>query len=142
MLSIRKLSPDDLNQVLKINRNSFKEPWPKNEFEKYPDSSFVAEQEGRIAGFAVGKISGNEATLKLIAVNPDFRGEGVGKSLMEYIFKYFSENGAKEISARSRLHNEAGCAFLKSFGFKIVKTVENYYLDGEDAYLMIKKLDG
>lgn len=151
MINIRKLSPKDFDQVFEISRASFKEPWPKNEFEKYLEGSFVAEQEGKIAGFAVGKISDGKAVLKLIAASPEFRGEGVGKNLIEHIFKYFSENGAKEVSAHSRIHNTAGCNFLKSFGFEIIKTVKNYYrndeamyktVPGEDAYLMIKKLDG
>lgn len=139
-MKIRKFLPKDFEQILKIGRASFKEPWPKSEFEKYLDSSFAAENNGKIAGFAVGKILGSKAVLKLIAVNHDFRGKGVGKELMEYIFKYFAENGAKEVTAHSRLHNKAGCSFLKSFGFEIVKTVENYYRDGEDSYLMKKEL--
>lgn len=142
MLNIRKLSVKDLGQVLTISKSSFAEPWPKNEFEKHLNCSFAADDNGEIAGFAVGKISGSKAVLKLIAVNPDFRGKGIGKSLMEYILKYFAENGAKEVMARSRLHNEAGCAFLKSFGFDIKKIIKNYYRDGEDAYLMVKKMDG
>lgn len=142
MIKLRKFSPKDLEQILAINLSSFSEPWPEKEFEKYAEESFVADDEGKIAGFAVCKIMEDEGALKLIAVNPDYRGKGIGKNLMEYIFKYFEEKGLKEITAHSRLHNEAGCDFLKSFGFKIIKTVENYYFNGEDAYLMIKKLDG
>lgn len=139
-MKIRKLLKKDLEKVLETSQASFTEPWPKSEFEKYSNGAFVAEDGDRIAGFAVGKISDNKAVLKLIAVNPDFRGKGVGKGLMECILKYFAEKGVKKIMARSRLHNEAGCAFLKSFGFEIIKTVENYYFNGEDAYLMKKEL--
>ncbi|MDO8558845.1 MAG: GNAT family N-acetyltransferase [bacterium] len=141
MVKIRKFLAKDLEQVLAISRSSFIEPWPQDEFEKYPDGSFVAEDEGKVAGFVIGKI-GRRGILKLIAVNPAYRDKGVGKSLIDHILKYFKESGVKEAVARSRFHNEAGCSFLKSFGFEIVKTIKNYYLDGEDAYLMIKKLDG
>ena len=141
MVKIRKFLSKDSDQVLAISRASFAEPWPQDEFEKYPDGSFVAEDEGKIAGFVIGKIAGRQGILKLIAVNPAYRGKGVGKSLMDHILKYFKESGVKEAMARSRFHNETGCYFLKSFGFEIVKTIKNYYLDGEDAYLMIKKLD-
>jgi len=142
MSKIKKLSPENLDEILEISKASFSQVWPRSAFEKYRDSLFVAEDNGEIAGFIVIKIVSNQGKIKLIAVNPNFRGKGIGKSLMEYAFKYFAENRVKEIMARSRLHNEAGCAFLKSFGFKIKKTIENYYLDGEDAFLMIKKKDG
>ena len=142
LMNIRKFSLNDIEQILEMSRASFAEPWPKSEFEKYLDGSFVAEGDGKIAGFIVGKVREGKGILKLVAVNPDFRGKGVGKELMEYIFQYFAENGAKEIMAHSRLHNKTGCSFLKSFGFEKTEMIKNYYRDGEDAYLMVKKLDG
>ena len=141
MMKIRKFLSKDSKQIIEISRASFAEPWPQDEFEKYPEGSFVAEENGEVAGFMIGKISGNRGTLKLIAVNQAYRGKGVGNSLMENIFNYFKENNIKEVVAHSRIHNKAGCAFLKSFGLEIVETIKNYYLDGEDAYSMVKKLD-
>src|SRR3989338_9554848 len=130
-MKIRKFSHKDWGQVSEISRVSFAEPWPQREFEKYLDGLFVAEdnamptgRQGEIVGFVIGKISGNQGTLKLVAVSRNYRGKGVGKSLMEYIFKYFAEKKVKEVMAHSRLHNEAGCAFLKSFDFEIIETVE------------------
>lgn len=125
---------------MEINKDSFEEPWPKNEFERRLEESIVAEDDGKIAGFAVGGVSNGKGILKLIAVNPNYRGKGVGKILMETVFGYLKENGTKEIIAHSRLHNNAGCSFLKSFGFEIIETVKNYYLNGEDAYLMKREL--
>ena len=96
LMNIRKFSLNDIEQILEMSRASFAEPWPKSEFEKYLDGSFVAEGDGKIAGFIVGKVREGKGILKLVAVNPDFRGKGVGKELMEYIFQYFAENEAKE----------------------------------------------
>jgi len=149
MLSLRKFAPNDIGQALEISRASFAEPWPKSEFEKYLDGSFVAEEDAvpngrqdKISGFVVGKTVGSQGILKLIAVSPNYRGKGVAKSLMERIFSYFTEKNIKEVVAHSRLHNKEGCSFLKSFGFEKTETIKNYYRDGEDAYLMVKKLDG
>ncbi len=127
---------------MEISRASFAEPWPRNEFIKHSGGLFVAQDGAEIAGFVIGKISDGHGMLKLIAVNPAYRDKGIGKSLMDYIFKYFKENGVREAIARSRFHNEAGCSFLKSFGFKAVETIKDYYRNGEDAYLMVRKLDG
>lgn len=140
-MNIRKFSPEDLDEVLKISEASFLQVWPRSGFEtnykKYPDEFIVTDDGGKIAGFLVAN---NRGLIKLAAVSPDFRGKGVGKSLMGYILNYFKEKGLKEVTAHSRMHNKEGCGFLKSFGFKITETIKNYYQNGEDAYLMVKGL--
>ena len=79
-MKIRKFSHKDWGQVSEISRVSFAEPWPQREFEKYLDGLFVAEdnamptgRQGEIVGFVIGKISGNQGTLKLVAVSRRFR---------------------------------------------------------------------
>jgi len=137
---IRKFQSADLEQVLRISRESFSQPWPRSEFEKYFENSLVAEENKKIAGFMIGVVSENQGVVKLIAVNKEYRGQGIGKSLMEFIFNHFQQKGVKEIQAHTRIQNESGITFLKSFGFEIIETVKNYYLNGENAYLMKKKL--
>ncbi len=141
-MEIRKFQPEDLEGIMEITRVSFPKPWPKSEFEKYLENSFVAEENGKILGFVVSAVSENTGVIKLIATDPNYRGKGIGKSLMKHTLKRFAEKGLKKAIARSRIDNKAGCAFLKSFGFKTVETIENYYQDGEAAFLMKKELDG
>ena len=139
-MEIKKLETKDLNKILEINRISFVQPWPQSEFEKHIEESFVAKEDGKIAGFIVGKTSGKTGTIKLIAVNPDCRKKGIGQKLIEYILSYFKEKELSEAAVRSRVSNQDSIAVLKSFGFDIIETVENYYKDSENAYLMKKEL--
>ncbi len=144
MIKIRKFSPEDLDRVVAISQGAFAQPWPREAFKKFwqknPEGFIVAEDENEIAGFSLNNTASNKGTIKLIAVNAIYRGRGIGKSLMEYALGYFAENGVTEVIARSRPHNETGCQFLKSFGFEVTGTLKGYYSNGEDAYLMVKKL--
>ena len=140
MIKIRRFQPEDLDRALEIARDSLSWPWPKNEFEKYLEDSFAAEEDGRMIGLIVGKVLKNQGVIKLIAVEQNYRGKGIGKKLVEYLLNYFKENGARIVIARSRTGNENGISFLKNLGFGIVKTIEKYYLNGDDAYLMKKEL--
>ena len=141
-IKIRKFRSEDLNRVLEITRASFLRPWPKKEFEKYLEDSFVAEEDGKVVGSIVGATLENQGIIKLISVEQNYRGKGIGKKLIEFILEHFKEKDVKEIMARSRTQNTAGISFLKTFGFEIIKTIENYYPNGDDAYLMKKELDG
>jgi len=139
-IKIRKFLPIDLDRVMEITKISFPQPWPRNEFEKYFEDSFVAEENGKVVGFIIGKILKGMGIIKLVAVDPNYRGQGIGKMLVEFILNYFKERGIKGTLARVRIKNEVGINFFKNFDFEIIKTIKKYYPNGEDAYLMRKSL--
>ena len=140
-MEIRKIEPGDLEQVLKISRESFSRPWPKNEFTKHQAETLVAVKDKEITGFIVGETTDNKALIKLIAIAKDYRQQGIGRDLIESLLGHFKKNSVKTVSAHARISNLAGTSFLKSSGLEIVKTVENYYSDNEDAYLLKKELN-
>jgi ribosomal-protein-alanine N-acetyltransferase len=39
-----------------------------------------------------------------------------------------------------RVTNDVGIALYKKLGFEVSKTINGYYSDGENAYVMTKKL--
>ena len=74
-----------------------------------------------------------------IAVDPKFRGIGVGRTLMEAIFKVACEKNVDCLVLEVSTENERAIRFYKRNGFKIVRVIKNYYPWGEDAYLMVKE---
>lgn len=139
-MEIRNLRLEDLDRVLEISQKSLPQPWPRSEFEKYIEGAFVAEENGKIIGFIIGKISEDIGQIKLIAVDPSYQEKGIGRKLVEHLLNYLKENRARRVLARSRTKNKAGINFLKNSGFKIIETIEKYYPNGENAYLMKKEL--
>jgi ribosomal-protein-alanine N-acetyltransferase len=52
---------------------------------------------------------------------------------MEY---YKAKQGFLEV----RVTNEAAISLYKKLGFEVTRTINGYYSDGEDAYVMTKKI--
>ncbi len=107
----------------------------------YPNLFLVAECCGRVVGYAVGIIEGNnEGHIVSIAVDPEFRGLGIGKALMRELERRFSDYGVSLIKLEVSVKNQVAIKLYKSLGYKIVSRASNYYPDGSDAYLMLKIL--
>ena len=75
-----------------------------------------------------------------IAVMPEHRGKGIGYTLMKEAMKNMEKYNAKECFLEVRVSNQPAINLYKKLGFQIVKTIRHYYMDGEDAYLMARKL--
>jgi ribosomal-protein-alanine N-acetyltransferase len=47
---------------------------------------------------------------------------------------------AKQIYLEVRVTNEGGVNLYKNLGLEVTRTISGYYSDGEDAYVMSKRL--
>jgi len=151
---IRKLRPSELIEVVRINRRNLPENYPIEFFrihlENYSEAFLVAVLDERIVGYIMNRIERGELyTRKLrygkrghiisIAVEPEYRGIGIGTSLMVQAMKNMKNvYHVDEYYLEVRVTNNPAISLYKKLGFKIVKTLKSYYLDGEDAYLMAK----
>jgi ribosomal-protein-alanine N-acetyltransferase len=75
-----------------------------------------------------------------IAVLPQGRRKGVAQALMIAAMKGMRHYKAKLCYLEVRVTNEPGVALYKKLGFEASRTIHGYYSDGEDAYVMSKKL--
>jgi len=146
MTKLRKFSLSDLDQVIKIegisfpNRKSWSREYFKKFYQKYPRGFIVAENESEVMGYAVGKPKNDEAEIISLAINPNFRQQGIGAELANFLLEHFKKKGTRKISLRVRTKNKLGIAFYRKAGFEISKKIKNYYQNGDDAYLMRKKI--
>lgn len=129
---------------MEIVRVCFAYPYPPSYLEKfyqpYPQGFTVAEYQGRIIAYIAGQVKNNVGHIGSIAVLPDFQRKGIAKKLVNFLINHFKEKGVKKVTAHVRIKNQRGLAFYKKMGFKIVKTIEKLYPDGEDGYLMEKEI--
>ncbi len=152
---IRKFTPDDLQAVMNINRVTLPENYTDYFFmdlhERFPEAFIVAEQEGEIVGYIMTRIEVGVSSLGLgglirkahvvsIAVMPQSRRKGVAQALINAATEGMRFYKAKQCYLEVRVTNEAGTKLYKKLGFEITRTVNGYYSDGEDAYMMTKKL--
>ena len=148
----------DLEAVLQIERASFDTPWSRQ--------AFLHELErNRVAGLWVarGVRSGatdepvppapvvgylclwavaDEVHVTNLAVDPAWRGEGVGRLLLGTLLVHHRASGARRAFLEVRPGNVEARRLYRSLGFQEVGRRRGYYVDtGEDALLLEARLD-
>jgi len=152
---LRKFEMQDLQKVMFINRVCLPENYTDYFFldlyRRFPESFIVAEQNGEIVGYIMCRIElgfsnfGFSGLIKKghivsIAVLPEFRRKGIAKALINRAMEGMKLYKAKQCFLEVRVSNVPAVNLYKSLGFQITKTIHGYYADGEDAYVMSKKL--
>jgi ribosomal-protein-alanine N-acetyltransferase len=153
--NLRKFEPDDLQSVTQINRLCLPENYMDFFFmdlhHRFPETFIVAEEDGKIVGYIMCRIEVGLVSFGLgglirkghvvsIAVLPQGRRKGVAQALMIAAMKGMRHYKAKLCYLEVRVTNEPGVALYKKLGFEASRTIHGYYSDGEDAYVMSKKL--
>ncbi len=128
-----------------IEVKSFPYPYPYHLFimflKLFPKLFLVAECCGQVVGYVVGIIErGNEGHVVSLAVDPKYRGLGIGKSLMIELERRFREFNVSVVKLEVSVRNGVAINLYKSLGYVIAGRAPNYYPDGSDAYLMLKVL--
>ena len=94
-----------------------------------------------MAGYLVFWVLPPEIHILNIAVRPDLRSRGIGRTLLDYLFAYAGERGADRLFLEVRPSNVAARALYKRAGFLVTGKRPNYYAEeGEDAILLTKSL--
>ena len=117
---------------------------PKLFFLHFEGTSFVAEdEEGDLAGFLCGFLSQTnpeEAYIHFVGVSPEYRGEGVGRTLYERFFEEVRHQGRTVVRCVTSPINQESVAFHEALGFEVDRVAEDYDGPGEDRVLLAKRL--
>ena len=145
---IRKMVETDLTQVVDLENICFpKGGWNIEQFRyellENPFSNLLVFEENQmIIGYIDWWITYEQAQLANIAVCPTNRKQGVGQQLLNKALQKAIEEECENMTLEVRVSNERAIQFYEKNGFISVNTRQNYYEDGENAYLMIKPLGG
>ena len=81
------------------------------------DTVFVAELEGRTAGFVAVEREGDALRIEQLFVSPEHEGEGVGRQLLEYAEGYAISIGALRLEVVAEQDNRRAVEFYRGRGF-------------------------
>lgn len=143
---IRKMTLDDLAQVIAIDRASFSLPWPERSFrfeitDNPASRCWAVEMDGQIIGTLVLWLIMDEAHIATIAIHPDYRRQGIGQALLLHALKSSIEEGATSSFLEVRESNLAAQTMYRKYGFVATGRRMHYYKDNEeDAILMTANL--
>ena len=140
---IRFMRLKDVDAVAAIEEATFARPWSRESFRQELTRNavaryLVAEEEGKILGYAGAWVILDESHITNIAVLEEARGRGIGKRLTVQLLQILSNLGACYATLEVRVSNERAQNLYKSLGFVSVGKRKRYYEDNnEDAYLMV-----
>jgi ribosomal protein S18 acetylase RimI-like enzyme len=147
-IEIRHAKPSDYGRIIgRINvwwaGREMAPILPKLFFIHFEGTSFVAEDDGELAGFVCGFLSqtaADEAYIHFVGVDPERRGESLGRELYERFFEEVRMNGRTVVRSVTSPLNERSVAFHESLGFEVERVVPDYDGPGEDRVLLLKRL--
>ena len=130
---IRKISQSDVQAAAAIWREVLDVRNATDEIVAETDSvmehddryiTFVAEADGKIAGLAAAvKVlaighPGGYVKMNGIGVLPEYRGQGIGKQLMEHVERVAVEQGAPYVGLASGISRAEAHAFYEHIGYR------------------------
>lgn len=141
----RLFEETDLHEVLRLANDALDENYDGGLFlhfaRLHPEAFHVAEAGGQVVGFVMGTVQrAYEARILALAVDEDWRRQGIASELTQRFLGAFRRHGVKRVTLEVRLSNDSAIGLYRSMGFEKDGVVEDYYNDGEDAYVMVRTL--
>ena len=142
---IDKMSLEDLISIKDILTTEFDDFWNyeilKSELESNNSYFFVAKNiSGEIVGFAGIKVILDEADIMNIVVKKDFRNNGIGSLLLDYLISYSKNINLKTITLEVNEINIPAIKLYEKFDFEKLGIRKKYYNGENDAIIMSKKI--
>jgi ribosomal-protein-alanine N-acetyltransferase len=143
--AIRPAQTADLDEIARIERESFRIPWKREFFqseltEPYRYARVLAGGESavpRIGGYLFAVSLYEEFHVNKIATDPRVRHRGYGRLLIEDAIGRARAMRAASVTLEVRVSNLPAREFYRSYGFREAFRRKSYYQDGEDAYALV-----
>lgn len=138
---IRKVRSTDLPDIIKIEEQSFSDPYPERLLKSlatfYSATFLVAETGKKVVGYASAIMENSgSAHLLSIAVDPIYRRHEIAKRLLGALVQLLQGKAALRLRLEVRENNVSALALYEALGFRQRKTVKSYYQDGMNATQM------
>ena len=144
-LIILPMQQEDLPEILTLEADVLS-AWNRDqmeaELEQPTGFQFVVRRKGtdRIIAFLCGRVMADESEILKLSVAQSERRKGVGRQLLDFVVKFYSEKGVKNCFLELRASNTAARNLYEKEGFSIIGKRMNYYNEpAEDAILMQRK---
>ena len=144
MVTIERMLREHLPEVATIEGMSFSMPWSAESLELMLTdraSALVALEDGRVLGYVGMMCVLDEGQIINVAVHPDARRRGVGRSLMQAAEAYAKERGIVFLSLEVRESNIAARSMYSSLGWEEQGIRKGFYSHPvENACVMTKSI--
>ena len=131
-----------LRSVLRIEAQVYPRPWSLRLFMselalRTTRAYTVATAGGGVVGYSGLMVTGEDAHVTTLAVDPQWHRRGIGSRLLLDMAKTAVERGARHLTLEVRMTNEPAQGLYRKFGFVPAGVRKNYYVEtNEDALVM------
>ncbi len=144
-VSLLDAGPGDLDGVAELEHRSFPVPWKREYFEAevgapHRYNRVALAGDGGLVGYVFCAWAGGELHVNKIAVASPFRRRGIATLLMMDVLAFAERMRVEEIYLEVRVSNSPARKFYRGLGFVEAGRRARYYLDGEDALVMVRAL--
>jgi len=139
-MDIRAYTPQDYTGVFALESQCFEQHSASQYMELYltsPEHFFIAIEEEVPVGYVSGWEDGNMGRIFSLGVSHSYRRGGIGTALFQRFLKSLPST-VTWIALEVRANNVAARRLYEKFGFTLCHVLRNYYLDGEDGFLMVR----
>jgi len=139
---IRKMTLEDLPQVLNLEKELFSSPWSEKnyiyELEENPYGHYVVLEEDEIEGYLGLWLNEDSLQITTLGVDSGQQNKGYGQTLVAYAIDFAKKNRVSVITLEVRISNLKAIHLYEKNGFKKVALRKQYYSHpDEDAVLMM-----
>lgn len=145
IMRMRTFEASDLPKVIELVEETFSEAYDPDLYHtlsrEWPNGLVVAEMGTEVIGFLMATIQRPfQARVLILGIKEGYRGQGVGRALMQAIMNRSIIRGCRNITLEVRVSNERALNFYSRLGFEMIGLIPKFYRDGESAFLLKKML--
>ena len=141
---IEEMTHQDLEEVMKIEKENFDEPWPEiafiNDMNKNSGKEvFVLKENNEVIGYYDVWYMFDDADLNNITVKKEYQGMKYGELLLRDCIQKCKDRNVDLLHLEVRIDNVRAINLYKKLGFEEVRIRKGYYA-GIDGVDMVKGL--
>lgn len=138
LIELRPLVASDIPEVVELEEANQPNPWTEGMFQdelRADNRFYVKAGNERLVGFGGIIVMGEEAHITNLLVDPDRRGEGIGRRIVVDLISRAIAVGGRHLTLEVRAGNGAALELYRSLGMVPVGVRPKYY-DDDDALIM------
>lgn len=141
---IRQMESRDLEQVCRIEKENFTDPWTVNGFRDAISGNqtcfLVMEENGRMKGYCGAYIVCDEAEIVKVSVDSEFQNQKIATKLLMSLFRILQTRNITSFTLEVRAGNVPAIALYHKLGFHSEGIrPKGYEHPREDAVIMWKR---
>lgn len=150
-LGVEALGLSHAQAMADIHAATFKPAWTDGEFVDFLNNNNVggvalieqAAKGGAMLGFALVRVTDDEAEILTIAVKPSWQNHGIGQRLMHSVLANLHADRVARLFLEVDEANKSAIALYKRVGFEQVAIRKNYYNlgEGKKSHALVMRRD-